>query len=217
MIDIRNGELADILPIEFTRQPQVLGISYALKMAYQEFLRHQATVYVYAFIGGAPEYVLDLLAVELRVKYYNWNLDIDTKRDLIRTAIGVNMRDGTTYAVQTVIKTLFPSGSMEEWYQYGGDNNHFRVRLVAEECGFDVDELISSIQAVKRLSSKLDIISIDQSLPATTFYGALVSEQIYCTLPGSEYIAEYILDELDNYLLDELGNRLLSENGYSFG
>lgn len=217
MIDIRTGELADILPIEFLRQPQALAISYALKMAYQRFLDHQDEIYVYAFVARAPEYVLDLLAVELRVRYYNWGLDVETKRGLIRTAIGVNMKDGTVFAVNTVIKTLYPSGYMEEWHQYGGDNNHYRIRLKAEESGYDVDDLMSSIRAVKRLSSQLDIISIDQALPVTTYYGALISEQISCTLPGAEYIAEYLLDELDNYLLDELGNKLLSENGFSFG
>lgn len=217
MIDIRSGELADILPVEFTRQPQVLAISYALKMAYQVFLAHQGLIYVYAFVDHAPEYVLDLLAVELRVKYYSWSLDIETKRNLIRVSIGVNMKDGTTYAVNTVVRTLFPSGTVEEWYQYSGENNHFRVGLVAEECRFEVDDLISSIQAVKRLSSKLDIISISQELPATTYYGALVSEQITCELAGEVYVAEYLLDELDNYLLDELGNRLMGETGWSFG
>ena len=217
MIDIRTGELADILPIEFTRQPQALAISYALKMAYQTFLAHQDAIYVYAFIDRAPAYVLDLLAVELRVKYYSSSLDIETKRRLIRVSIGVNMKDGTTFAVATVIKTLYPSGSMEEWYQYGGENNHFRISLVAEECGYEVDDLIAAIQTVKRLSSKLDIVSIKQDLPATTYYGALVSEQISYELPGAVYIAEYLLDELDNYLLDELGNKLMTETGFSFG
>ena len=208
MIDIRNGEIADILPSEFTRQPQALAISYALKMAYQTMLEYQDRVYVYAFVDGAPEYVLDLLAVELRVKYYSNDLDIETKRALIKTAMRINAKDGTKYAVDTVVEMLYADGEVQEWQDYDGENNHFRILLDADEGGFDIDKLIEAINSVKRYSSKLDGIQFHKHLEASTYYGTLIIEKMSFKVWGDTSIIDpYIV------LTDEDGDSLMDENG----
>ena len=215
MIDIRNGELADILPIEFLRQPQAIAISYALKQAYEMFMASQTMVYVYAFIDGAPGFVLDLLAVELRVRYYDAALDLEMKRRLIKSAILVNMRDGTTFAVDTVVATIYRWGEVQEWPEYDGENNHFRIELNANEGGYDIDALISAILVVKRMSSKLDSITMHQRQSQDIFHGTLLTEQFPVVVDSPTYEIEYLVDENDDQLVDELDNALLSENGFS--
>lgn len=212
MIDIRNGEIADILPSEFTRQPQALAISYALKMAYQTMLEYQDRVYVYAFVDGAPEYVLDLLAVELRVKYYSNDLDIETKRALIKTAMRINAKDGTKYAVDTVVGMLYADGEVQEWQDYDGENNHFRILLDADEGGFDIDKLIEAINSVKRYSSKLDGIQFHKHLDASTYYGTLIIEKMSFKVWGENFSLDnlnLLTDENETFLADEHGAFLI--------
>ena len=66
MIKFDDGELKDILPSNFTRQPQVVAISYALKQEYDRYLLCLVRAYVYASIDTAEDDVLDYLATDFR-------------------------------------------------------------------------------------------------------------------------------------------------------
>lgn len=212
MIKLRDGELADILPTVFTRQPEVRAISYALKQSYSAYLSHQDTAYVYAFVDGAPEYVLDLLAVELRVKYYDTNYSVDVKRRLIKTAMLVNSKDGTKYAVATVVSNLFGSGRVYEWFDYGGVNGHFKIVLNVGD-SYDVDRLINATETVKRKSQKLDGIELRTGAEGEIFVGHLMieslTEKISCAVPEEFALVGGLIDELENILIDEYGRTLL--------
>lgn len=212
MIKLRDGELADILPTEFTRQPEVMSISYALKQSYSAYLSHQDIAYVYAFVDGAPEYVLDLLAVELRVKYYDTNYSVDVKRRLIKTAMLVNSKDGTKYAVATVVSNLFGSGRVYEWFDYGGVNGHFKIVLSVGN-SYDVDQLINATETVKRKSQKLDGIELRAGAEGEIFVGHLMieklTEKISCAVPEEFALVGGLIDELENILIDEYGRTLL--------
>ena len=202
MIKLRDGELADILPTEFTRQPEVVSISYALKQSYQALLTHQDAVYVYAFVDGAPEYVLDLLAVELKVRYYDVNYSLEVKRRLIKTAMLINSKDGTPYAVNTVIQNLFGgTGRIQEWWEYGGQNNHFRIDLYNAD-SYDVGILVTSIETVKRKSSKLDSFMFHLSAEDMIYIGMLILEDLElkadCEIPE-----EFIEDDASEGGTDE--------------
>ena len=214
MINIRTGELADILPVEFTRQPQALAISYALKQAYQTYLDYQNTVYVYVFIDNAPEYVLDFLAVELHVRYYRQDLDLETKRNLVKSAMQVALKDGTLYAVNSVINTIFGDGEAIDWYDYGGDPNHFKIDLNVDDGNYDIDELIAVVDDVKRETARLDSVTMHQDHHHENIYlGSVmvegVSETIGCEdVPDVDII--FLGDEDDNYIADENGSYIYS-------
>ena len=213
MIKLRDGELADIMPNVFTREPSVRAISYALKQAYQTLLQYQDTVYVYAFIDGAPEYVLDLLAVELRVKYYSTDYDIDKKRRLIKTAMLINSKDGTKYAVDTVVGNLFGNGRVLEWFDYDGENGHFKIVLQVSD-SYDVEPLINAIETVKRKSQHLDGIELHTDASGRIYIGHLIiekfGEKVTCLVPAEDFdsIGAQV-DELGDILTDERGRSLL--------
>ena len=212
MIKLNEGELADIMPIEFTRQPEVLGISYALKQAYAEFFRRQLTVLIYCSIDTAPEEVLDMLAIELRVRYYDENFGIDRKRILIKNAIFVGLKDGTKYAVDQVIRTAMGTGISQDWFEYGGDPGHFRVELVADS--YDLDKLLNAIFMVKRVSAHLDVIRMLQDVDEPLYFGAVLvtTAEVEIDMEDQEFFFEpaafqdefgaYLVDENEDYLLD---------------
>lgn len=208
MIDIRTGEIADILPVEFTRQPEVLAISYALKQAYQTYLNTQKQIYVYAFIDGAPDYVLDLLAVELHVRYYQDSFDLETKRSLIKSAILVGLKDGTTYAVNTVIATIFGEGRVTEWYDYNGTPNHYRIDLEVDN-SFEIETMLSMIESVKRKTARLDGVMMHGKLEHELFYGFLMTELQQITINCAEIpdIGEF------RFLVNESSIDLVTEDG----
>ena len=210
MIDIRTGELADILPVQFTKDPRVLALSYALKCTYQTFLEYQDQVFVYAFIDGAPEYVLDLLAVELRVRYYDNDFDIAQKRKLIRTAIQVAMKDGTLYAVDSVIRAVFGTGHATDWYDYNGEPNHFKIDLDVDGY-YELDNLLAVVEAVKRKTARLDGVTMHSEHEQSIYHGMISIERVDIEIGCNELSGVDVLflaDENDNVLADEDERRL---------
>lgn len=196
MINLADGELRDILPGEFIRQPQVVAISYALKQEYARFFLISQTALVYAAIDQAGDTVLDYLAVELHVRYYSRDFDIDKKRALIKTAIQVGAKDGTKYAVDTAIQTAVGNGKSLNWFEYGGDPGHYRIDINME--GYDLDDLFTAINTVKRLSAHLDGINLQTDMDQEIYFGSIMQGafvmQTGCVEPDFPYTGPLILD-----------------------
>lgn len=180
MIKFDDGELKNILPDQFTRQPQIRAISYALKQEYDRYRLCLAKAYVYASIDTCDHDVLDYLATDMHVRYYRTDYDIEKKRTLIKTAIDTMSRDGTKYATDVVIQTVFGDGQTVEWFDYGGEPGHFRIEL-DNDSGYDVEELLSIIQSVKRESAHLDEVSIQTHMEQQIYFGHFTSTDIGIT------------------------------------
>ena len=211
MIKLSDGELLDIMPIEFKRQPEVAALSYALKCQYARMYERLRAVYVYASIDTCSEAVLDHLAMEMRIRYYDTSFAIERKRTLVKNAILVSLKDGTKYAVDQVIQTALGSSDdkSQDWYEYGGEPGHFKVDLSMDN--YDTDRLLDFIGMVKRLSAHLDGIGLVTRADQDLFYGIIIQAQESVSIGTESFpaTAEGLLtDENGDYLTDELGNRL---------
>lgn len=200
MIKLRDGELANILPESFTRQPQVRALSYALKRAYQRLCTYQDGIYVFACIDRAREDVLDLLAVELRVRYYQDDFPIDKKRALIKSAIFVSLKDGTKYAVDSVLDTSLEGGMAVEWYEYGGDPGCFKLDVDIDNNNIDVDKVIGAIDTVKRKSAHLDSVNLQLDAEQGLFFGSILQASAVVTMWTEDPFTTHMT--LDQGLLD---------------
>lgn len=180
MIKFDDGELKDILPSNFTRQPQVVAISYALKQEYERYLLCLVRAYVYASIHTAEDDVLDYLATDLHVRYYRTDYSLEVKRTLIKSSIATMSRDGTKYAVDTVIQNAFGAGESVEWFNYSGDPGHFRIRLDNDN-GYDIENLLAIIKVVKRESAHLDEIMFHTDIDQDIYFGLITQTGVSVT------------------------------------
>lgn len=205
MIRFDDGELKDILPVQFTRQPQIMAISYALKREYDLYRLCLAKAYVYASIDTCDHDVLDYLATDMHVRYYRTNYTLEKKRTLIKSAIDIMSRDGTKYATDVVIKNVFGDGQTIEWFDYGGEPGHFRIELDGDN-GYDVEEMLAIIQSTKRESAHLDEVLLKTHIDQNIFFGFFTKTRVNIT--GSCDIPEEFDHEteslLDQGLLDEM-------------
>ena len=86
---------------------------------------------------------------------------------------------GTKWAVENVIKTYFGTGKVEEWFEYGGEPGHFRVRSSNPSVSQDaIDDFTALLNKVKRASAKLDGIFIDTSGTLTLAAGVAMHEAV---------------------------------------
>jgi len=115
---------------------------------------------VYARIDELPEALLDILAADFGVAWYDWDAGVDVKRAIIRDSFYVHKHLGTVGAVKRALSDVWPSYHLQEWYEYGGEPYHFRVTIA--DGHFDTakrDKALRYVEQVKNVRSWCDSIA----------------------------------------------------------
>lgn len=86
-------------------------------------------VQIYTRIDELEEQALDILAVDFRADWYDYNYSLATKRAMIRDSFFVHRHLGTKDSITRALADIFPYSTLMEWFEYGGDPYHFRVIL----------------------------------------------------------------------------------------
>lgn len=174
MINLYDGELADILPSQMATEVQQQCISYALKKGIQLVVERANMTRTQTVIDNLPEKILDVLAVELRTPYYREEMDIETKRNIIKRTLLWHLTAGTPRAVSELITTVFGDGEVVEWFDYGDKPYHFKVKtnalLTPEMSVF----FTSMLERVKNTRSHLRMIEIHRTVDCEFFSGAAI-------------------------------------------
>lgn len=115
-------------------------------------------------VNELSEELLDELAWELHIEWYDANASIEVKRALIKNSDKVHQYLGTPFAVEQVIQDYFGDGTVEEWFEYGGKPYMFNVRTSnpAVTAGL-ANQFTMALDSVKNMRSKLEQIIISLS------------------------------------------------------
>lgn len=144
---------------------------------------------------------LDALAWELNILWYDKAANIETKRELILNSDKVYKHLGTKWAVENVVKTYFGEGSIEEWFEYGGEPGHFRVISTNPSLSTSrYSEFINVLSKVKRASSKFDGLNISLDGELILSAGAMlhdIGHERYTAIVSGDY------EEPDMYAVGE--------------
>lgn len=111
---------------------------------------------IYANIDNLSETWLDTLAYDLHVGWYDYDYPIETKRKIIKNSVRVHQKLGTKYAVETVLKDVYRTAEVKEWFEYGGKPYTFIITVDIGSEGLNEDtnrEIESKMQFYKNLRS----------------------------------------------------------------
>ncbi|ARU23684.1 hypothetical protein RSSE_c3301 [Ralstonia solanacearum] len=134
---------------------------------------------------------LPLLAEQLHILGEGWQfaLDDDARRRLLKRSIELHKYKGTRWALQQVLETLALSGQVSEWFEYGGQPYHFKINVDLEERGIDpetFDALVALITEYKNVRSHLELLTLSLTnrsqvpvLAAATIGGELTTVYPY--------------------------------------
>lgn len=132
---------------------------------------------IYPRIDELEERLLDVLAHDLHIDWYDPDSPPDVKRAIIKDSVRVHKRMGTKYAVESVVTAYFGSGEVREWYEYGGEPHHFKIisdnPSMTDE---NAAQFFRILDLVKRKSSWLDSILITLTGESPLWLGALYQE-----------------------------------------
>lgn len=114
---------------------------------------------IFTRIDDLDEPLLDILAADFNVDWYDYEGTVEEKRKTIRECIDVHRYKGTKYAVETALKSVYENVRVSEWFEYGGEPYQFKVTIY--DSANDVEKrsrIIDKIKYYKNLRSVLDDI-----------------------------------------------------------
>ena len=168
-VKLRESSIDQILPLWLAEKPEVQALGYAIMKANQKMLDLLDQSMVYAGIDRLPEKILDVLAIELRAQYYEEDLEIESKRKIIKNTLYLYSKAGTPEAVTQMISQVFGGGVMAEWFEYGGEPYHFKVDTSAIMSEDINEKFVKLIRRVKNIRSHLDQIVIKRKIEAVSY------------------------------------------------
>ena len=164
MNDIYSTDFSEFLPGALRHDIKMIALARTLTEKLLAVSGSMDSVLIYSRFEELPEDLVDILAYDMHVDWYNYNYPLRIKQDIVKNSVRVHKRMGTKYAVETVINSLHPQSRLEEWFEYGGNHHCFRIVINADnrEHEIDIDKIIKSINMYKRLSAHLESVILER-------------------------------------------------------
>ena len=172
-LGITRENLLLIVPPALTHDPAMMARAAADAEALAARPAEIDRVRIISNIDALDETVLDILARDFKVDWYDPNYSLEEKRRTVKSSWRVHKTLGTKAAVETAIRAIYPLTTVEEWFEYGGDPFRFKVIIGAAE-GVTAEQQAAVLERVrfyKNLRSHLETISY-QMEQATTIHVA---------------------------------------------
>jgi len=162
---IIDVQLLDLLPPNMQDNDQVKALSQTIWQAWKPIVQNMEKVFI--SVETANDTLLDELAWQEHVDFYNSLLPIETKRELIRNSFKFHIKKGTPAIVEELITAIFGNGQVEEWFEYGGEPYFFRIITSNSDVTNKMEqEFLRALNSIKRLSAWLDgIVILIESAP----------------------------------------------------
>ena len=156
--DIFTVNFADYLPGALKQDPKIKAIAEAVTKEALTVSGEIENVLIYSRIDELPEALIDILAYDMHVDWYDYSFPLKVKRDILKSSVKVHKKMGTKYAVEKALGALYPQSEVEEWYQYEGQPHHFHIvcDVTENRVTASFQDIIKAVMMYKRLSSHLD-------------------------------------------------------------
>ena len=129
-LGITRENLLLIVPPALTHDPAMMARAAADAEALAARLAEIDRVRIISNIDALDETVLDILARDFKVDWYDPNYSLEEKRRTVKSSWRVHKTLGTKAAVETAIRAIYPLTTVEEWFEYdGGEPYHFRLNI----------------------------------------------------------------------------------------
>lgn len=139
-LGITRENLLLIVPPALTHDPAMMARAAADAEALTARLAEIDQVRVISNIDGLNETVLDILAWDFKVDWWDPEYSIEEKRRTLKGSWRVHKTLGTKAAVEKAIRAIYPGTRVLEWWEYGGEPYHFRLDINITNDHIDSDK-----------------------------------------------------------------------------
>lgn len=145
-----------------------------------------AEVLIYPAIDMLGSELINTLAIQMHCDFYDDTLPLAVRRNLVKNSIAWHRIKGTPAAVEQMIQTVYQTGVVEEWFDYGGEPFFFKVNLGDSQITTQkIKNLIKMINVSKNVRSWLEVLRFSKSIDITRYLGCFADvHKKYEIIPG---------------------------------
>lgn len=176
MDNIYKISLVDILPPNLREDQDIIAAAKAIDGDFYLIVDSVEKCILLPNIYDITDHdLLDLLAWDRHVDYYDTSLSIEQKQEIIDISLKQHMKKGTPAAVEDLVAAIFGSGEVVEWFQYGGTPYHFKVNTSNDSATNEkAEEFIAAVNSVKNLRSHLEKVTLTITDTMHLYYGNVI-------------------------------------------
>lgn len=159
--DIYTADFAAFLPEALKRDPKMKAFAQVLTQQLLEASGEIDDVLIYSRIDELPEELVDILAYDMHVDWYDYSYPLVAKRDILKSSVKVHKKMGTKYAIEKALGGIYPKSEIEEWFEYEGKPHHFRIicDVTGDRITASYKEIVNAVKMYKRLSSHMEEVT----------------------------------------------------------
>lgn len=178
MSNLSDAKIKDILPSSIAEDQIVQDIGETSDRYLHDIFEKLQCILLLPNLNVLPEEIIDSLAWQYHVDFYELDMPIAKKRDMVREAIYWHRIKGTPAAVEKVVTAVFRSATVQENWEYGGDPYYFRVADVSEPLTDPdtITRLVTAINSAKNTRSWLEGIEFKRDIPQTIYWAGPMDE-----------------------------------------
>lgn len=129
MNDIRHDDLLRLLPRVLKEDKSFHAFATVMAKQLKAIIDDTNHATIYARIDALPEELLDVLAYDFKVDWWDYGYSVEQKRQTLKDSFLVHKHLGTKFAVETAIRAIYPKTDVEEWFEFDGDPYTFRLLI----------------------------------------------------------------------------------------
>ncbi|WP_302276222.1 phage tail protein I [Faecalibacterium prausnitzii] len=160
---MNNGLTAERMvnsfPLALQKDPKMVALAHSIANVLEQRLDEIDLGQIYTRIDQLPEDLLDILAKDFAVDWYDRSYTLEEKRKTIKGSFYVHRHRGTKAAVEKAISAIYPNPEVLEWFEYGGNPYHFKLRITVDFATLNQtkhQQVLQKISCYKNLRSHLD-------------------------------------------------------------
>lgn len=166
------------LPVSLREDPKMVALAEAVSAALVRSREEIDRVSIYPSIDQLDEALLDILAHDFKVDWWDGEYTLEEKRRTLASSWRVHKILGTKGAVETAIRAIYPHTKVAEWFEYGASPYHFKLDI--NVTGDEMDSakqkrVLARLEYYKNLRSHLDGVTYFMESQRARAYAGAVS------------------------------------------
>jgi len=185
---LTRKNMVEALPLALKSDASVVALAEAMADLLSQRPKEIDELAIYPRIDELPEELLDILAYDFKVDWWDYDYSLEEKRRTLKVSWMVHKRLGTKWAVRTAISAIYPESTVERWFEYGGKPYYFRFLINSGARIATLEQQIRVLrlaQFYQSLRDRLDeiIYVVEPKEPSILRLGGCVSTIVCLAVP----------------------------------
>ncbi|MGN1117990.1 MAG: phage tail protein I [Acutalibacteraceae bacterium] len=211
MSKICTDELIKSFPYALSGDDKINVLASVVAEALMKLYCDNNRLLFFSIIDSLDENILDVLAKDFKIDWWDYNASIGEKRAVFKSHFGIHRHLGTLGAIKDAISSIYDSAKIIEWFKYDGVPFHYKIDIELGNGFIDYgkfEQVLRSIKVYTNLRSVLDKVNFNSERKTQLFVGFALQYGVQTSFVVSG------VDEADlTWFVDENENMMCDENG----